>query len=110
MITPEIFLEVKGSPIQTAATSAEKSTVVEFRIAAREAVMLVSANAMSEKGIAACSCLGSTNDRLLPEGPSSLRSTSRPHAHLELHHLVDVVPFFRRKVVHIFGHQHSVML
>jgi hypothetical protein len=37
-ITPTTFLIVKGSPIQTAATSAVNSTVVEFRMAAREAV------------------------------------------------------------------------
>jgi hypothetical protein len=36
--TPKTFLAVKGSPIHTADTTAVNITVVEFRIAASEAV------------------------------------------------------------------------
>src|SRR5919202_3033157 len=51
--SPITFPFVRDSPIHAAATTAVNSAVVEFRMAAREAVRLISEAAMSEKGIAA---------------------------------------------------------
>jgi hypothetical protein len=48
-----VFLAVRGSPIHTAATIAVNITVVEFRMAAREAVRCISAAEIREKGTAA---------------------------------------------------------
>src|SRR4028118_1850488 len=50
--TPEIFLAVSGSPSQKAATSAVNITVVEFRMAASDAVKCTSAAEISENGTA----------------------------------------------------------
>ena len=47
------FLAVRASPIHTAATIAVNITVVEFRMAAREAVRCISAAEIREKGTAA---------------------------------------------------------
>ena len=52
MTIPKSFLAVMASPIHTAATIAVNITVVEFSMAAREAVKYISAAEMSEKGTA----------------------------------------------------------
>ena len=72
--TPKILLKVSGSPSQ-APTRTENRTVVEFRIAAREAVISVSANAMSENGIAALNVPTNRNCR-----HRSRTSGNRPRA------------------------------
>ena len=50
--TPVALPAVKASPVQIAATTAVNSTVVEFRMAASEAVSSISAKAIREKGMA----------------------------------------------------------
>src|SRR4028119_821998 len=67
---PRIFFGVSGSPIQKAATSAVNSTVVEFRMAAREAVRWTSEAEIKEKGTAVFA--NPTNN----SGPHSPRSFS----------------------------------
>jgi hypothetical protein len=52
-IIPTTFLAVRVSPIHTAVTIAVNITVVEFRMAAREAVRWISAAEIKEKGTAA---------------------------------------------------------
>src|SRR5215207_3599158 len=59
--TPTTFLAVRSSPIHTAATTAVNITVVEFRMAAREAVRFITAALMREKGIATFTIPSSAN-------------------------------------------------
>jgi hypothetical protein len=54
-VIPASFLAVRGSSAHPAATSAANSAVVEFRMEVREAVRLMAAMPMSEKGTAALS-------------------------------------------------------
>jgi hypothetical protein len=59
---PESFLAVRASPIHTAPTIAVNITVVEFSMAAREAVRCISAAEMSEKGTAELKNPSTRND------------------------------------------------
>jgi hypothetical protein len=56
-----------------------------------------------------CNRFSLTNNGSTPEYPVCLRGPSRPHVHLEQHHLVDVMTFFGGKVVEIFGHQSGLV-
>ena len=80
--TPASFLAVRASPIHTAATTAVNITVVEFRMAAREAVRFISAALMREKGIATFTAPRSANcfQRLSSFGRRPRRAAHRARA------------------------------
>ncbi len=74
---PTSFLAVRASPIHTAATIAVNITVVEFRMAAREAVRFISAALMRQKGIAD---VHGSEKHELPPAPPQLRQTPQERA------------------------------